>query len=256
MFFHPRPPWGIAASNRDGVSGCYVLGSCATRKSCSCRGSTSTCIWILGLGVGKWIGKSWKSVGPKVNGGASDRVWEKINQWKPAIYIWRKHSLDVMLKSPHNFTSAPLYEDPWIHVELLRKRKSHTSHLLTYMLRWGTADATGCCFWISCRKNGCNEVYIYTGSKPLSESLDTCVEPIMTRPKHLLYGSSISCRRFSSSASACRASDSNISTPSWSVLQLQWRLLLTVPSDLIRRAIPLTPDVHLQTWPRMLQHIL
>ena len=161
MFFHPRPPWGIAASNRDGVSGCYVLGSCATRKSCSCRGSTSTCIWILGLGVGKWIGKSWKSVGPKVNGGASDRVWEKINHWKPAIYIWRKHSLDVMLKSPHNFTSAPLYEDPWIHVELLRKRKSYTSHLLTYMLRWGTADATGCCFWISCRKNGCNEVYIY-----------------------------------------------------------------------------------------------
>ena len=92
-------------------------------------------------------------------------IWSGLGKNKPLktsyIYIWRKHSLDVMLKSPHNFTSAPLYEDPWIHVELLRKRKSHTSHLLTYMLRWGTADATGCCFWISCRKNGCNEVYIY-----------------------------------------------------------------------------------------------
>ena len=89
------------------------------------------------------------------------------------------------------------------------------------------------------QKRSWNEINLLEGNL-FQKSFVYFIEPMMKRPKHSFYGSWISFRRDSSSASIFSASDSNISTPSWRVLQLHWRLLLTVPSDLIRRDITTT----------------
>lgn len=90
---------------------------------------------------------------------ASDQLWEKTHPWKPATYLEEAFSSchdDI----PQQF-SHPL-RCIWRSMWNGRKGKptpATASHLLTYRLRWGTAGATGSCFWISCRKDGWNGAF-------------------------------------------------------------------------------------------------
>ena len=93
------------------------------------------------------------------------------SQWWHLISFGKKRTHESQLHLEEAFSSChddipQQFSHPlrciWRSMWNGRKGKSTpatASHLLTYRLRWGTAGATGSCFWISCRKDGWNGAF-------------------------------------------------------------------------------------------------